>query len=162
MVSELKTKWYSFVLVKADIRRGECMRIAVVDGQGGGIGKALVEKLRRGLPEDIEIIALGTNSLATSVMLKAGANEGATGENAIIYNAARVDVIFGAIGIIAANSMLGELTPAMANAIADSPAQKLLLPLNKCNINIVGVDKSMPMPHLIDKAVQSFKESIKR
>jgi len=136
------------------------MRIAVVDGQGGGIGKTIVEKLRKELPDDIEIIALGTNSLATSFMMKAGANEGATGENAIVYNAGRVDVILGAIGIIVANSMLGELTPSMANAISESPARKLLLPLNKCNIDIVGVDKSIPMPHLIDKAVQILKESI--
>ena len=92
------------------------MRIAVIDGQGGGIGKAIVEKLRKEMQEGIDIVALGTNSTATSIMIKAGANEGATGENAIVYNAPRVDVIVGAIGIIAANSMLGELTPAMARA----------------------------------------------
>ena len=137
---------------------GDGMRIAVIDGQGGGIGKAIVEKLRRELPEDIEIIALGTNSLATSFMIKAGANEGATGENAILCNVRKVDVILGAIGIIAANSMLGELTPPMAEAIAESPAKKVLLPLNRCNIEIVGTDKSEPMPHLIDKAVQAVKE----
>ena len=141
---------------------GDGMRIAVIDGQGGGIGKAIVEKLRRELPEDIEIIALGTNSLATSFMIKAGANEGATGENAIVYSASKVDAIIGAIGIIAANSMLGELTPSMAKAIAESPAKKVLLPLNRCNIEIVGVDKSEPMPHLIDKAVQTLKEYMKR
>lgn len=138
------------------------MRIAVIDGQGGGIGKSLVEKLRKELPEDVEIIALGTNSLATSFMLKAGANEGATGENAIVFNAGKVDIIMGAIGIVAANSMLGELTPIMAKAIAEGSAKKILLPLNRCNIEIVGVDKSEPMPHLIDKAVQSVKEYIRR
>ncbi len=134
------------------------MRIAVIDGQGGGIGKTIVEKLRRELPEDIDIIALGTNSMATAFMIKAGANEGATGENAIVRNASKVDVILGAIGIIAANSMLGELTPLMAEAIAESPAKKVLLPLNRCNIEIVGVDKSEPMPHLIDRAVQAVRE----
>lgn len=138
------------------------MRIAVIDGQGGGIGKSLVEKLRKELPEDVEITALGTNSLATSIMIKAGANEGATGENAIVLNASKVDIIMGAIGIIAANSMLGELTTEMAKAIAESSAKKILLPLNRCNIEIVGVDKSEPMPHLIDKAVQSVKEYIRR
>ncbi|MDP4181632.1 MAG: DUF3842 family protein [Bacillota bacterium] len=138
------------------------MRVAVIDGQGGGIGKSIVEKLRKELPENVEIVALGTNSLATSFMLKAGANEGATGENAIVYNSSKVDIIIGAIGIIAANSMLGELTPMMAKAIAESPAKKVLLPLNRCNIEVVGVDKSEPMPHLIDKAVQSVKESIGR
>lgn len=137
---------------------GDGMRIAVIDGQGGGIGKTIVEKLRRELPDDIEIIALGTNSLATSFMIKAGASEGATGENAIVCNVCKVDVILGAIGIIAANSMLGELTPLMARAIAESPAKKVLLPLNRCNIEIVGVDKSDPLPHLIDKAIQTIKD----
>jgi hypothetical protein len=138
------------------------MRIAVIDGQGGGIGKSLVEKLRKELPEEVEIIALGTNSLATSFMIKAGANEGATGENVIVLNSSKVDIIMGAIGIVAANSMLGELTPLMAKAIAESPAKKILLPLNRCNIEVVGVDKREPMPHLIDKAVQSVKEYIRR
>lgn len=138
------------------------MRIAVIDGQGGGIGKSIVEKLRKELPEDVEIIALGTNSLATSYMLKAGANEGATGENAIIFNAPRVDVIMGTVGIIAANSMLGELTPLMAKAIAESSAKKILLPLNRCNIEIAGVDKCEPLPHLTEKAVQSVKNYLMR
>lgn len=138
------------------------MRIAVIDGQGGGIGKAIVEKLRKGLPEDTEIIALGTNSLATSSMLKAGANEGATGENAIVLNAAKVDVLIGTIAIIAANSMLGELTPSMAQAIAASPAKKVLLPLNRCNIEVVGVGNSEPLPHLIDKIVQRVTKYLKR
>ena len=138
------------------------MRIAVIDGQGGGFGKSIVEKLRRELSEDIEIIALGTNSMATSFMIKAGANEGATGENAIVCNVCKVYIIIGAIGIIAANSMLGELTSVMAQAVAESPAKKVLLPLNRCNIEIVGVDKNEPLPHLIDKAAQSIKEYIRR
>ena len=132
------------------------MRIAVIDGQGGGMGRTLVEKLRNEFRDSIEIIAIGTNSLATSAMIKAGANEGATGENAIVYNAARVDVIIGPIGIIAANSMLGELTPAMAAAIAESPAKKVLIPVSKCNISIAGV-KNEPLQNYIEAAVKLVK-----
>lgn len=134
------------------------MLVAVIDGQGGGIGRSIIEKLRNEFTDDIKIIALGTNSLATSSMIKAGANEGATGENAIVYNAGRVDVIMGVVGIIAVNSMLGELTPLMAKAIAESPARKILVPLNRCNVEIVGIDKSESLPHLIDKAALAVKE----
>lgn len=136
------------------------MRIAVIDGQGGGMGKAMVEKLRCEFGETIEIIALGTNALATALMLKAGANEGASGENAIVLNSSKVDVIMGPIGIIVANSMLGELTPLMAKAIAESPAKKVLIPLNRCNIQIAGV-RSEPLPHYIDEAIAIVKELIK-
>jgi len=128
------------------------VRIAIVDGQGGGIGKAIIERFRQAFGEEHEILALGTNALATALMLKTGANEGATGENAIVFNASRVDVIVGSIGIIAANSMLGELTPAMAQAIAESPAKKILIPLNKCNIQVVGA-KNSPLPHCIDEMI---------
>lgn len=137
------------------------MRVAVVDGQGGGIGKAIVEKLKQQLPESVEVVALGTNALATSSMLKAGADEGATGENAIMHTAAGVDVIIGTVGIIAANSMLGELSPGMARAIAESGAKKILLPLNRCNIEIAGTDRSAPLPQLIDSAVQMVKSLVK-
>jgi NAD(P)-dependent dehydrogenase (short-subunit alcohol dehydrogenase family) len=132
------------------------LRIAVIDGQGGGIGKAIVDKLRKEMPEDTEIIALGTNYAATVLMLKAGANEGATGEGAIVYNASRVDVIIGTIGIIVSNAMMGELTTAMAKAISESPAKKILIPLNRCNIDIAGV-KSEPLPHQIENAVSMIK-----
>jgi Ni,Fe-hydrogenase maturation factor len=131
------------------------MTIAVVDGQGGGIGRAIVEKLKKELPEGVRVLALGTNALATSAMLKAGADAGATGENAVVVNAASADVIVGAIGIIAANAMLGELTPAIARAIADSPARKVLLPLNRCGIELVGVDKSATLPELISELAQA-------
>jgi hypothetical protein len=135
------------------------MRIAVVDGQGGGIGKAIVEKMRKELPENIDIIALGTNAVASMLMLKAGANEGASGENAIVYNANKVDFIVGTIGIIAANSMMGELTPLMAQAISESSARKILIPLNRCNVEIVGV-KSEPLPHHIEGLVNIIKNSL--
>ncbi len=127
------------------------MRIMVIDGQGGGIGRHIVEKIRKELP-DAEILALGTNALATSVMLKAGANEGATGENAMIFTCPRVDLILGSVSIMFANSMLGELTPPMANAVSASPADKVLLPVVRGGIELVGL-KSEPLPHLIDELV---------
>jgi len=133
------------------------VRIAIVDGQGGGIGKHITEKLRRELPEGAEILALGTNALATAVMLRAGANEGASGENAVVLNAGRVDLIAGPISIVVPNSMLGELTPKMAEAIAQSAAAKILLPLIPGRTTIVGL-KSEPLPHLIDELVRKVKE----
>jgi len=137
------------------------MRIAVIDGQGGGIGKHITERLRRGLPEEIEILALGTNALATSMMLRAGANEGATGENAVVFNAGRVALIAGSISILFANSMQGELTPKMAEAIASSPARKILLPLTRAGVDIVGL-KAEPLPHLIEELTIKVKEIIER
>ena len=136
------------------------MLIAVIDGQGGGIGKAIVERIRQKLEDNIEIVALGTNSLATSLMLKAGANEGATGENAIIHNACKVDIILGPIGIISANSLLGELTPLMAKAIAESPAKKILIPMSRCNVTVAGIE-TKPIPNYIDDAVEIIKAMIK-
>src|SRR5262245_2708890 len=124
--------------------------IAVIDGQGGGIGAHIIEKLQKGLSESTEIIALGTNAIATSLMMKAGANKGATGENAIVRNVASVDVIVGSWAILMAHSMLGEITPAMAEAVATSPAQKFLLPLGLPRTEVVGIAPE-PFPHLIDK-----------
>lgn len=133
------------------------LRVAVVDGQGGGIGKHITAKIRKELPPEVEILALGTNAMATAAMLKAGANEGATGENAIVRNASLVDVIVGSLGIILAEGMLGEVTPRMAASIAASPALKLLLPLNRSGVEVIGVT-SEPLPHLIDKLVARLKE----
>ena len=136
------------------------MRIIVIDGQGGGFGKAIIEGVRKNLGDGPYITALGTNSLATSKMLQAGANEGATGENAIVINASKADFIMGNITIVAVDSMGGELTSSMAKAIADSPAKKILLPLNRYRIYIMGVEKK-PLPHYIDDTIEFLKNSIR-
>jgi len=136
------------------------MKILVVDGQGGGIGKALIEKLKKSVPETCEIIAVGTNSIATAAMIKAGADSGATGENAVIYNSSRVDIIAGSIGIIAANSIMGELSPSMASAISSSDAVKVLIPLNRCNIRVAGTSSDQ-IPARIDDAVSIIMEMLK-
>ena len=134
------------------------MVIAVVDGHGGGIGSYIIKRLREEVElQSLEIIALGTNSLATSVMMKAKANRGASGENAIMHVADRVDVIIGAVNVIMSNSMLGELTPKMAEAIANSRAWKLLLPLPMEDVSLIGYQIE-PLPHLTDKLIQTIKE----
>lgn len=125
------------------------MRICVVDGQGGGIGSAIIKRLKEEFREEVEIIALGTNSAATSAMMKAKANKGASGENAVIRTVASADIIIGALGIIIPNAMTGELTPKMAEAIASSPARKFLLPLLQEKIEIVGLTPE-PLPHLVE------------
>ncbi len=133
------------------------LKVAVVDGQGGGIGSVIVKRLRESFGEEIEIIALGTNSTATAAMMKARANRGATGENAILINANRVDVIVGPVSIISANSMLGELTPKMAEAISTSEAKKILLPLNQEGIEIIGIEHE-PLPHLVEKVIECINK----
>lgn len=137
------------------------MKIAVIDGQGGGIGKNLILNLKERLPEDITLIALGTNALATSAMIKAGADEGATGENAIIFMAPKVDLIVGPIGIVVGNSMLGELTPMMAEAIGSSPCRKILIPVQKCSVAIAG-STNKPLQNLIDDLIGQVRELIPR
>jgi len=122
------------------------VQVAVIDAQGGGIGRLLVEKIRQELGDRVKVLALGTNTMATAAMLKAGANEGASGENAIVISCPRMDIILGSVAILAANAFHGELTPRMAEAIATAPAPKLLLPLNRCQIEIVGViDEPLPV-----------------
>ncbi len=132
------------------------MKIAVIDGQGGGIGKYLISRMRETLPPSVEIIALGANALATAAMLKAGANDGASGENAICYMAEKVDVIIGTLAILAANSFMGEYTAAMATAVSQSPAIKLLLPLNRINIHIIGASEE-PLPHQATQLIGKLK-----
>ncbi len=116
------------------------VKILIIDGMGGGIGKAIIELLKPLAPQT-EIIAVGTNSIATSAMLKAGADCGATGENAVIYNSANCDIIAGVIGIAFANSMHGEISPKMAEAVSSSKAHKMLIPIEKCNVTLAGVSE---------------------
>jgi hypothetical protein len=134
-------------------------KIAVVDGQGGGIGGLIVKRLRDEFGDEIEILALGTNSAATSAMMKSRSNKGATGENAIVWNANRVNMIIGPLSIILSNAMLGELTPKMAEAIASSDAKKILLPLNQEGIDVIGVGKE-PLPHMIEKIIETVRHEI--
>lgn len=133
--------------------------IAVVDGQGGGIGSLIIKRLREAFGEDIEVIGLGTNAMATGALLKAGANKGASGENAIIQTVNKVDIILGAMAIVIANSMMGELTPKMAEAIASANCIKLLLPLKIPETEIIGVSKE-PLPHLVDQLIKRIQEII--
>ena len=113
------------------------MKIIVIDGQGGKMGRTVIEQLKK-LHPDLELYAIGTNSIATSAMLKAGADYGATGENPAIVNSQDADIIIGPLGIVIANSLLGEITPAMAAAIGSSRAYKVLIPVNRCSHFVVG------------------------
>lgn len=130
------------------------MKIVVIDGQGGSLGRALVEGIK-GL-DGCEIYAVGTNSIATSAMLKSGANFGATGENPVVVNCRDADIIAGPIGIIAADSLLGEITEKMAAAVAKSGAVKVLIPVSRCSVTVAGV-QDMPMGELIKIAVEKIK-----
>ena len=134
-------------------------RICIIDGQGGGIGATLIKYLKEAYGESVVLIALGTNAIATAQMLKAGANKGASGENAICRTVSQVDCIIGPIAVSWANAMLGEVTPKMADAVASSPAVKILIPLSQENIEIVGVVRE-PLPHLVQEAVEKLKEVI--
>ncbi len=129
--------------------------IAVVDGQGGGIGRQYIESLTKTLPKDLPVIirALGTNSAATANMIRAGATDGATGENAIIHNAKKADIIAGVVAIVVPDSILGELSPAMANAVGQSDALRILIPFDSCNTRIAMLSTGT-LQQFIDKAVQ--------
>lgn len=131
------------------------LKVAVIDGQGGGIGRNLIEKLRKAASDKFELIALGTNSLATSAMIKAGADVGATGENPIVVNSEKVDVIIGPLAIVIPNSIMGEITPKMAYSVGNSPALKILIPLNKCNVEIAGTENKN-ISELLDSAVNEL------
>ena len=131
--------------------------LMVVDGQGGGIGRAIIKRLRDAFGEGVEILALGTNSLATAQMMKAGANRGATGENAIVRTAPEANIIIGPLGIIIANAMMGEVTPDISKAIGSSKALKLLIPLTQERVEIMGLSVE-PLPHLIEQVIDLIKE----
>jgi hypothetical protein len=135
------------------------VKIAVVDGQGGGIGSLIVKRLREEFGDSLEILALGTNAAATTAMMKARANKGATGENAIVLNAGKVQVITGPLSIVLPNAMLGEMTVRMAEAIASSDAKKILLALNQEGIDVIGVEKE-PLPHMVEKIVGTIRQEL--
>lgn len=131
------------------------MQIVIIDGQGGRMGSALIERIKAMLPEHT-CIAIGTNSIATAAMLRAGADAGATGENPVIVNARTADVIAGPIGILVSNALYGEVTPAMARAIGESAAVKLLLPVNRCSNIVIGV-KDQSLADQIREAVSRLQ-----
>ena len=131
------------------------MNILIIDGQGGRLGKLVIERLRAARLSDC-ITAVGTNSTATAAMLKAGATQGATGENAVIVNSRRADIIAGPLGIVCADALLGEVTPAMALAVGQSCAHKLLIPTNRCNHQVIGVDSTLSMNDLAQLAADQI------
>ncbi len=131
-------------------------KVLIIDGQGGLLGKQMVAAVKTLIPE-AEITAVGTNTMATSAMLKAGATNGATGENAVMVGVRRADIIVGPVGIVIADSLLGEITPAMATAIGQSEAIKILLPVNKCNNIIIGTEDKTTSD-LISEAIEKIKE----
>jgi len=135
------------------------MNILIIDGMGGGIGKSIIEYIKNEIPDAV-LTAAGTNSIATSTMLKAGADYGATGENAVVFNCTKADFIIGVTGIVFANAMHGEISPKMAEAVSSSPAHKILLPLDKCNVTILGVDNK-PIQSYINEIAAILKTSCK-
>ena len=135
------------------------MNVLVIDGQGGGLGKQLVAALSTQCPE-ARLTAVGTNSLAANAMRKAGAPRAATGENAVVVNCRRADIIVGPIGIVIADSLLGEITPAMAAAVCQSSAARVLIPINHCDNIVVGVP-DQPIGQLVAAAVEKVKELIR-
>ena len=128
------------------------MQICVIDGQGGGIGSSIIKKLKEAFEESVEVVALGTNAIATAQMLKARANRGASGENAIVRTVQRADIVVGPVGIVLAHAMMGEVTPRIAEAVAACPARKYLIPLSQENIELVGFSAT-PLPPLIDALI---------
>ena len=130
------------------------MKLVVIDGQGGRLGCLLVEGLRKRLPQ-VQICALGTNAVATAAMLKAGADVGATGENPVVRNVMDADGVLGPVGIVVANAILGEVTPAMAEAVGSCRGKKYLVPVNSCGVVVAGVEE-LPLPAYAAQAVEAL------
>ncbi len=136
------------------------MKIVVIDGQGGRLGRLLVEGVKARLPQ-AQVYALGTNAVATAAMLKAGADFGATGENPVIRGVADADGILGPMGIVVANAILGEVTPAMAEAVGSSRAKKFLIPMNSCGVVIAGTEE-LPLPAYVALAVDALAAELEK
>ena len=132
--------------------------VVVVDGQGGGMGRGLVESIKKKWPK-LHVRAVGTNSLATSAMLRAGADDGATGENAVVFNARQADLLLGPIGILTPNGLLGEVSPAMAGAVGASEAVKILLPSQRCSIRLAAGDPQ-PLQFYLDQALRLLEAEL--
>ena len=131
------------------------MKVLIIDGQGGVLGKQLVAAVKSRCPE-VEILAVGTNSVATNAMLRAGADQAATGENSVVVAARKADVIIGPVGIVIADSMMGEITPRMALAVGQSQARRILIPVNLCDNIIVGVT-DLSMTKNVTSAVETLR-----
>ena len=135
------------------------MNILIIDAQGGGIGKQVILAVKQNIPDAV-ITAVGTNTTATSMMLKAGADYGATGENAVIVGTRKADVIIGPIGIIVADSMFGEITPAMATAVGQSDAKRILIPVSHCDNIVVGV-RNFGIKEMIEEVLTELHKLVK-
>ena len=135
------------------------MKIVVLDGQGGGIGRALVSAIAQKLPEGAELLCVGTNAMATAAMLKAGAQRGATGENSVRWAAEHADVLVAPIALVLKDSMMGEVTGDMAACVGESRAKKILVPTQRCNAYVAGVS-DMSMQQLVEDAAQQAVKAI--
>lgn len=137
------------------------MIICVIDGQGGKIGSVIIERLKDRLKEEVEIIALGTNSIATQTMMKARANRGASGENAIIQTVKKANIIIGTLAILMVNSMLGEFTCRMAASVAESGAMKFILPVIQDQVTVVGL-RGLSIPQMIGELIEAVEKEVRR
>lgn len=135
------------------------MKIVVIDGQGGRLGRLLVEGVKARLPQ-AQVYALGTNTVATAAMLKAGADFGATGENPVLRGVTDADGVLGPVGVVVANAILGEVTPAMAEAVGGCRAKKFLIPMNSCGVLVAGVEEQ-PLPAYVAQAVEALAAELK-
>lgn len=135
------------------------MCIVVIDGQGGGLGAALVSRLKARLGDSVQLWAVGTNALATVAMRKAGADKAATGENAVCYNAGRADLILGPIGLISANSLMGEISPTIAAAVSAAPARRILVPVSSCGVLVAGA-VGQKLEDLLQSAVELAAQEV--